>query len=75
MEPCPGATNSVGRKTDAKLLRPQGQHDQKEVDGVPEAVQRALHTIHGPSFCFWNVLPEILSHSEVKGPEAYRTVM
>lgn len=59
----------------AKLLRPRAQHDRNEVDRAHEVVQRTLHIIHGPSFCFWNVLSEKLSHSEIKGPEAYRTAM
>lgn len=59
----------------AKLLRPRSQHDENKEDEVHEVVRRALHTIYSPSLCLWNVLLEKLSHSEVKGPEAYGAAM
>lgn len=59
----------------AKLLWPQGQHDEDEVDEVREVVQGALHAVHSPSLHFWNVLLKKPSHSEVKGPETYRAAV
>lgn len=55
----------------AKLLWPQGLHVEDEVDKVHDVVQGAMHTVHSPLLCFWNVLLKKLGHSEVKGSETY----